>query len=62
VGSCEHGNEPLDSIKGGEFLNMLSDSWLFMKDSAPRNLLDELFLKQHDNMSEFNYAPVSRVL
>jgi hypothetical protein len=24
AGSCEHGNEPSDSIKGGEFLDYLS--------------------------------------
>jgi len=24
--SCEHGNEPLDSIKDREFLDLLSDS------------------------------------
>jgi hypothetical protein len=24
MGSCEHGNEPLDSIKGREFLDQLS--------------------------------------
>jgi len=28
VGSCEHGNEPLGSIKGGKFLYRLSDSRL----------------------------------
>jgi hypothetical protein len=25
VGSCEHGNEPSGSIKGGEFLDWMSD-------------------------------------
>jgi hypothetical protein len=25
AGSCEHGNEHTDSIKGGEFLDQLSD-------------------------------------
>jgi len=25
AGSCEHGNEPSDSIKGGEFIDYLSD-------------------------------------
>jgi hypothetical protein len=25
AGSCEHGNETLTSIKGGEFLDLLSD-------------------------------------
>jgi hypothetical protein len=35
VGSCEHGNEPPGSIKGGEFLDYLSNYQLFKKDSAP---------------------------
>jgi hypothetical protein len=34
---CEHGNEPSRSIKGGEFLDLLSDCQLFKKDSAPWN-------------------------
>jgi hypothetical protein len=34
VGSCEHDNEPLCSIKGGEFLHELSDCKL-LRDSAP---------------------------
>jgi len=25
MGCCEHGNEPLDSIKGGKFLDYLKD-------------------------------------
>jgi hypothetical protein len=36
AGSCEHGNDPLDSTKGGELLDQLSDCWLLMKDSAAR--------------------------
>jgi hypothetical protein len=35
AGSCEHGDEPSDSIKGGEFLGQLSDYQLLKKDSAP---------------------------
>jgi hypothetical protein len=35
VRSCEHDTEPLGSIKGGEFLDKLSDCWLLMKDSDP---------------------------
>jgi hypothetical protein len=31
----EHGNEPLDSIKGQEYLNWLRDYKLLEKDSAP---------------------------
>jgi hypothetical protein len=34
VGSCEHGNEPSGSIKGGEFFDYLIDCQL-VKDSAP---------------------------
>jgi hypothetical protein len=33
--SCEHGNEPMGSITGGEFLDHLSDYQLPKKDSAP---------------------------
>jgi hypothetical protein len=36
-GSCEHGNEPSGSTKGGEFLGYLSDYQLLKKDSAPWN-------------------------
>jgi hypothetical protein len=28
AGYCEHNNEPLGSVKGGEFLNHLSDNSL----------------------------------
>jgi hypothetical protein len=35
VGSCEHGNEPSGSIKGGEFLDKMSDYKLINRDSAP---------------------------
>jgi hypothetical protein len=34
-GSCEHGNEPLDSIKCWEVLEQLHNWRLFKKDSAP---------------------------
>jgi hypothetical protein len=37
VGSCEHGNEPSDSIKGREFLDYLSDCQFLKKDPAPLN-------------------------
>jgi len=37
AGCCEHGNELLFSLKGGEFLDQLSDCWLLSKDSAPWN-------------------------
>jgi hypothetical protein len=33
AGCCEHGNEPSSFIKGGEFLDQLSDCQLLKKDS-----------------------------
>jgi hypothetical protein len=32
---CEHNSEPLGSIKGGEFLEQLSDYQLLKDDAAP---------------------------
>jgi hypothetical protein len=37
--SCEHGVGPCISIKGGEFLEHLSDYQLLKKDSAPLSYL-----------------------
>jgi hypothetical protein len=37
VGCCEHSNEPLDYVKGGEFVDLMSDCQLLNKDSAPWN-------------------------
>jgi hypothetical protein len=34
-GCCEQGNERLSFVKGGEFLNQLSDCQLLVKDPAP---------------------------
>jgi hypothetical protein len=36
AGSCEHGNEPSGSIRGGEVPDRLSDHHLLKDDSAPR--------------------------
>jgi hypothetical protein len=36
--SCEHGNEPSSSIKGGEFIDSLSACQLLKNDSAPWSL------------------------
>jgi hypothetical protein len=33
---CEHDNEPWCCIKGGKFLDELSDCQLLKKDSVPR--------------------------
>ena len=35
AGSCECGNEPLGSIKCGEFLDKLRSDQLLKKDTAP---------------------------
>jgi hypothetical protein len=34
VDTCDHGNEPVGSIKGREFLDYLSEYLLLKKDSA----------------------------
>jgi hypothetical protein len=39
AGSCEHSNERLGSIRGTEFLDLLSDYQLFKKNSTPRSEL-----------------------
>jgi hypothetical protein len=40
--TCEHGNEPSGAVRGGEFLDQLSDWWL-RKDSAPWSLLKYVY-------------------
>jgi hypothetical protein len=35
VGSCDHGDEPSGSIKGGELLDQQSDYHLLKENSAP---------------------------
>jgi hypothetical protein len=35
VGSCEHSNEPLHSIKVGEFIDYLNNYQLLKKDVVP---------------------------
>jgi hypothetical protein len=35
VVSCEYGNEPSDSMQGGEFIDQVSDYKLLKEDSAP---------------------------
>jgi hypothetical protein len=41
AGSCEHGNEPLHSKKGGKFLDWLSDYYLLKnkKDGEMRKIM-----------------------
>jgi hypothetical protein len=38
AGFCGHGNEPLGSIKCGEFLDQLRISLLLKKDSPPNDM------------------------
>jgi hypothetical protein len=38
-GSCEHGNEPSGSIKGGVLLDQSNDSQFLRKHSTPCNRL-----------------------
>jgi hypothetical protein len=35
TGCCEHGNEPSCSMRGGEFLDLLSNYQLLKTDSVP---------------------------
>jgi hypothetical protein len=39
AGCCQHGNETLDSIKDGEFLDKMSQCQLLKQGSAPCSLL-----------------------
>jgi hypothetical protein len=43
MGSCEHGNVPLGSIKCGEFLDQLSGYQFLRKDSAASILIVCIF-------------------
>jgi hypothetical protein len=47
AGSCERGNEHYGSIKGGKFLDQLSDFQLLKKDSAPCDRIIEACLLYH---------------
>jgi len=50
AGCCEHGNELLGSIKGGEFHEKWRRCWLLKKDSAAWSWLF-LIVQQHVNNS-----------
>jgi hypothetical protein len=39
TGCCEHGDNFLDSVKGREFRDVLTDCQAFSKDSAPLNFV-----------------------
>jgi hypothetical protein len=44
AGSCEHDNEPSGSVRHWEFLEWMSNCWLFRKDSVglPYSTLNKL--------------------
>jgi hypothetical protein len=44
MGSCEHGNEPLGSIKGSEFFDQLSNCQFLKKDCTLWSWLMEVVL------------------
>jgi len=39
VGSCKHGNTPMDFMRGSKFPDQLNDCQLFKKDSTPLGYL-----------------------
>jgi hypothetical protein len=54
-GYCEHGNEPLGSIKGGGFLDYQVNCQLSSIDSAPRNpLVSHVRVCKNRFLSEIN--------
>jgi hypothetical protein len=62
AGSCEHRIETSGSIKGGEFLDYLSDYQLLKEDSAPwKLLLSFSVLTSSDLKAEVDPTPKSRV-
>jgi hypothetical protein len=51
VGSYGHGNEPLDSIKGGEFIEYVSNYQLLKEDCGPLRLFQT---REEDELSVNN--------
>jgi len=64
VGSCKESNEPSGSIKGGKFLDKLSDFW-FLEDSASWNycgfLLDDKAYHRNLNMLTWSFERISYI-
>jgi hypothetical protein len=58
AGSCGHGNELCDSIKGGESSEYLSDWQLLKKDSAPWTSLVILYYCLEQTMDITWLSPV----
>jgi hypothetical protein len=50
AGSCEHGNEPSSSIKGGEFLCWLRECLLLKKDSASLELVKLVYILTYNSV------------
>jgi hypothetical protein len=61
VGLCEHGSELSVSIKGGEFLDYLSDCKLLKKDSYMELISSNVVVKNILNCQIFilEYTPTS---
>jgi hypothetical protein len=63
VGTCEHGNEDLSSIQGGEFPSQLRDYQLLKKKSAPWSLLllritVTMYIPSHNKMANETHSQV----
>jgi hypothetical protein len=52
VGTCEHYNEPLNFIRGENFLDQLCNYKLLRKDCALRSWLKVLVTRQNYKMAE----------
>jgi len=57
AGTRKHGNKPSGSIKGGEFLDRLSDYWLLEKDSYPQS-----YVANKSNVTIFSTVPVLLII
>jgi hypothetical protein len=60
IGACEYGNELPASIKGGEFLDWLSDCQLLEKDSLPWSYLvgSEVWVKNYNSISKIQAVKI----
>jgi len=61
AGPCEHGNEPSGSMKGGEFINWLSDYWLLRAVSYLCFLYGIYTFTQQINIISINYKPMRSI-
>jgi len=59
LGSCEHGNELSDSIKGTELLDQLNYYKLLKRDSYSMELGEEYKLRSYSTCNFLHHLPVS---